>query len=113
MRRGNAPCRLGRRERCVSFLVPAPDPALISAAHLRGKSNGRNRSVSVIRLFIRETSYRKQIRGSVFSPFGRPGREFAILNLPGRATAPPFRGENGAREKAVSRRTKRWRFGLC
>ena len=38
----------------VSFLVPAPDPALISAAHLRGKSNGRNRSVSVIRLFIRE-----------------------------------------------------------
>jgi hypothetical protein len=49
---GNAPCRLGRCERRVSFLVPASDPGLISAGCLRHKSDGCNKTVSVILLFI-------------------------------------------------------------
>jgi hypothetical protein len=51
------------------FLVPAPDTVLISECSLSGKSNGCNKFISVIRLFIRQ-SYAAGLLAVVFIASG-------------------------------------------
>jgi hypothetical protein len=89
-----ADVRLGLSERGVSFPVPAPDTVLISECSFHRRSNGCNKSVSVIPLFIRDNG-----------PWRRPSR-WSWRNS--RKTRRRYSGVQRFRTTAVLRPIRGW-----
>ena len=94
----NDSCQLWRREHYVSFLVPVPDPALISPGHLRRKSDGCNKPSLFFALFI-IPGYRvrpPKYRNSTTLAWRGASRENAV-----RASSKARIGRSGAGDKTA------------